>query len=102
MLLRPRSTTRTFNFVMSVSHLASFGPSTPAWALESHEIRSKTAVSAARALVRAQVLREDGAQRRVGAVHPTARRDAVGHVHDLVLETHFQILFIFIKAIEHT
>ena len=36
-------------------------------------------------LVGSQVLGEDGAERRVGAVHPAPRRHAVGHVHDLVL-----------------
>mmetsp|Transcript_51655 Transcript_51655/g.112546 ORF Transcript_51655/g.112546 Transcript_51655/m.112546 type:complete len:267 (+) Transcript_51655:521-1321(+) len=35
-------------------------------------------------LVGSQVLGEDGAERRVGAVHPAARRHAVGHVDDLV------------------
>mmetsp|Transcript_68254 Transcript_68254/g.107243 ORF Transcript_68254/g.107243 Transcript_68254/m.107243 type:complete len:472 (+) Transcript_68254:1031-2446(+) len=35
-------------------------------------------------LVGPQVLGEDGAERRVGAVHPAPRRHAVGHVHDLV------------------
>ena len=38
----------------------------------------------ARTLVGSQVLGEDGAERRVGAVHPAARRHAVGHVDDLV------------------
>ena len=40
---------------------------------------------AAKELVGSQVLGEDGAERRVGAVHPAPWRHAVGHVHDLVL-----------------
>mmetsp|Transcript_24094 Transcript_24094/g.55875 ORF Transcript_24094/g.55875 Transcript_24094/m.55875 type:complete len:362 (-) Transcript_24094:781-1866(-) len=35
-------------------------------------------------LVRSKVLREDGAQGRVGAVHPAAGRHAISHVHDFV------------------